>query len=268
MAEFYHGNALNLELEKIFKEAKQQLILFSPFIKLHSRLKSILNQHKENPHLAIKIVYGKNKNRIYKSLSEEEFNYLKEFPNIHIKYDENLHAKYYANEDKALLSSMNLYDYSQNNNIEFGVLTESASFLGEIASSVLGFGHTLDVDAYEYFREVWINSSTKFERVPQIESKVFGLSKRYLEPQVMIDELSGTYAKTNKQKNAKEAKPAEFGYCIRTGEKIPFNPKQPMSKRAWNTWNKFGNENFPEKYCHKTGAPSNGKTSMRNPIMN
>lgn len=52
-----------------------------------------------------------------------------------------------------------------------------------------------------------------------------------------------------------------------TERKINFNPKQPMSKGSWKIWNEYGNVNHKEHYCHKTGKPSNGKTSMRNPIL-
>jgi len=40
-----------------------------------------------------------------------------------------------------------------------------------------------------------------------------------------------------------------------------------MTKESWKIWNEYGNEDFPEKYCHKTGKASNGKTTMRKPIM-
>ena len=51
--------------------------------------------------------------------------FFKEFPNIQIRYEKKLHAKYYSNESAAILTSMNLYSYSQDNNIEAGVLTKS-----------------------------------------------------------------------------------------------------------------------------------------------
>lgn len=38
-----------------------------------------------------------------------------------------------------------------------------------------------------------------------------------------------------------------------------------MTKMSWKIWNEYGNSDFPETYCHKTGRKSNGKTSMRNP---
>ncbi|QDO94442.1 hypothetical protein FNB79_10860 [Formosa sediminum] len=72
----------------------------------------------------------------------------------------------------------------------------------------------------------------------------------------------------NKQAIQQEHKlDPEYGYCIRTGVEIPYNPKQPMCYNAWKIWNKYGYADFPEKYCHKTGKPSEGKTSMANPIL-
>lgn len=77
----------------------------------------------DNPELEIIVVFGKNEDDISKSMSQEDFNFFKEFPNIEIRYEKRLHAKYFANEENAILTSMNLYGYSQDNNIEFGILT-------------------------------------------------------------------------------------------------------------------------------------------------
>jgi hypothetical protein len=43
-------------------------------------------------------------------------------------------------------------------------------------------------------------------------------------------------------------KKSEDGFCIRSGKKIKFNPKQQMNRESWKIWNEYGNENFPEKY--------------------
>ena len=32
----------------------------------------------------------------------------------------------------------------------------------------------------------------------------------------------------------------EHGFCIRSGRKIKFNPKQPMSRESWRIWNEYG----------------------------
>lgn len=124
----------------------------------------------------------------------------------------------------------------------------------------------------------------------ELENKLFGLNKVYHEPKVFFDITKAFFnGKKYKSKalsdfdDKDETKEVDFynekpireevklnknvGYCIRSGIEIPFNPKQPMSKMSWKVWNQFGDEDYPEQYCHKTGKKSNGKTSMRNPIL-
>jgi hypothetical protein len=58
-----------------------------------------------------------------------------------------------------------------------------------------------------------------------------------------------------------------MGYCIRTGEKIPFNPEKPFSAKAFAEWSKFKNPHYKENYCHLSGVKSFGKTSFARPVM-
>jgi hypothetical protein len=64
----------------------------------------------------IVIVYGKSE------LKQSELEWIKEIPDLKLYEKSNLHAKVYLNEEKAIICSMNLYDYSQMNNIEMGLL--------------------------------------------------------------------------------------------------------------------------------------------------
>ena len=63
----------------------------------------------------INVVYGKGE------LRPEEKRFL-EGLGIELTFLENLHAKCYLNESEALLTSMNLHKYSQENNDEMGIL--------------------------------------------------------------------------------------------------------------------------------------------------
>ncbi len=58
-----------------------------------------------------------------------------------------------------------------------------------------------------------------------------------------------------------------MGYCIRTGKRIPFDFDKPMCDEAWAEWCKTGDPDIPEKYCHYSGEESNGKISVRHPIL-
>lgn len=107
-----------------------------------------------------------------KSMKQEDFNFFKEFPNIQIRYERRLHAKYYANETSAILSSMNLYTYSQDNNIEAGVMTKSIP-MGELASTFIG-EDGFDKQALSYFTRVIEQSDLLFHKTPQYDKGTFG----------------------------------------------------------------------------------------------
>ena len=61
------------------------------------------------------VIYGKNE------LRPEENNWLRSMNSIRTGFLSDLHAKCYMNENEALVTSMNLYEYSQVNNYEMGI---------------------------------------------------------------------------------------------------------------------------------------------------
>ncbi len=273
MAKFLADSALNAELENMFLKAKEEIILISPYIRLHARFIAALNEHKKNPSINIILIFGKNEDDMSKSMKHQEFDYFKEFPNIEIRHEERLHAKYYANETYSILTSMNLYSASQNTNIEFGVMTKK-SLIGSIAKS-----DNLDYAAWEYFMRVIENSNLLFQKVTERETKFGGIMGRFQEPKIIVDKLTEffekKYSHNNKKQSSKIAdsivskssKTKHVGFCIRTGVEIPFNVERPMSYDAYKLWNKYADPDYPEKYCHYSGGKSNGKTSVSKPIL-
>lgn len=208
MARFLKGNDLNSELEKIFEEAEMKIILISPYIKLHDRYASALLAKKDNPDIEITIVFGKNEEDFSKSMKEEDFRFFKDFPNIEIRYEKRLHAKYYANESSSILTSMNLYSYSQVNNIETGVMTKVKSILGGIVNNVTG-EEDFDSTAWNYFQRVIEQSELLFKKNPEYESTMLGLSKRYKSSKIEIDKLTDFFVgkiKHDKPGNTNEIK--------------------------------------------------------------
>src|SRR5690554_6918453 len=102
MARFLKGNELNAELERIFEEAQSDIILISPYIKLHDRYKSTLLTKLIEDRVKITVLFGKNEDDMSKSMKQEDFDFFKQFPNIEIRFENRLHAKYYANESKTI----------------------------------------------------------------------------------------------------------------------------------------------------------------------
>ncbi len=274
MAKFLTSNSLNGAVESILEEAEVQLILISPYIKLHERYISVLKAKIENPSLAITIVFGKNEDDPSKSLKLDDLKFFMQFPNVVLKYEKKLHAKYYANEHSALITSMNLYNFSQDYNIEAGILVKT-SILGAFTG-----GDSLDADAFACFERVIAQAETIYKKVPIFDSSLMGLKKTYKESRVEVDKVDDffktsakgqerpAYTKPKQEYSAPiSATKVKTGYCIRTGQEIPFNPQRPFSEAAYNSWIKFKNEEYPEKYCHFSGESSSGETSFARPIM-
>lgn len=114
MAKFLNTSATNYYLEELIKGASERLILISPFLKLNDRIKELL-EDKNRLKIDVRIVYGKSE------LQPEEINWLKELTFIRTSFCKNLHAKCYMNEESCIISSLNLYEFSQVNNNEMGV---------------------------------------------------------------------------------------------------------------------------------------------------
>jgi phosphatidylserine/phosphatidylglycerophosphate/cardiolipin synthase-like enzyme len=119
MAKFLNTSATNYFLEELIKDAKDRLILISPFLKLNDRIKELLAD-KNRLKIDVRIVYGKSE------LQPEEIGWLKELTYIRTSFCKNLHAKCYMNEELCIIASLNLYEFSQVNNNEMGVLIRRA----------------------------------------------------------------------------------------------------------------------------------------------
>lgn len=115
MAKFLNTSATNYFLEELIKCAKERLVLISPFLKLNDRIKELL-EDKNRLKIDVRIVYGKSE------LQPMEIEWLKAQSYIRTSFCKNLHAKCYLNEELAIVTSLNLYEFSQINNNEMGVL--------------------------------------------------------------------------------------------------------------------------------------------------
>lgn len=121
MATVVNTTKIAANIEDIIGKANEFIIVISPYLNVHDRLKQqYKNNSKRIAHNYLIYREEKNKNEGFTPL-----NWFNEVKNIKIFKHPNLHAKCYINESKALLTSANLYDYSLINNIELGVLFDS-----------------------------------------------------------------------------------------------------------------------------------------------
>ncbi|WP_166170576.1 phospholipase D family protein [Acinetobacter sp. SA01] len=115
MAKFLNTSGTNFFLEELIKNAKERLILISPYLRLNDRIKELL-EDKDRLKIDIRIVYGKS------DLHPDEIKWLQKLDYVRLSFCKNLHAKCYLNESECIISSLNLYEFSQVNNNEMGIL--------------------------------------------------------------------------------------------------------------------------------------------------
>jgi hypothetical protein len=229
MAKFLNTTGISFLLEELIKGTKDRLILISPYLQLADRIKehlTNLNVQKRD----IRIVYRENK------LHVEENNWLESQVGIRTSICKNLHAKCYINETEAIITSMNLYEFSQLNNNEMGVHITKAH----------------DSELYTATFDEVQRLLTVSEEIRVTVKKVASDTHKPAKRDVQVPEKSQTKSS---------------GYCIRTGVPIPFNIEKPLSYDAYKAWSKNGDPEFSEKYCHFSGEQSNGETSVSHPIL-
>ncbi|MGB5736436.1 MAG: phospholipase D family protein, partial [Thiohalocapsa sp.] len=114
MAKFLNTSATNYYLEELIKASTERLIIISPFLKFNDRIRELL-EDKDRMKIDVRIVYGKSE------LAPQEINWLRSLAFVRTSFCQHLHAKCYVNERAAIITSMNLYDFSQVNNNEMGI---------------------------------------------------------------------------------------------------------------------------------------------------
>lgn len=115
MAIFLTTASVASSIEDIIRKASSHLVLVTPFLKLNRHLIERL-QDAERRKVQMTIIYGK------EELAQNQLKILTKLNNLELLYCENLHAKCYYNENIMVISSMNLYEFSEKNNREMGVL--------------------------------------------------------------------------------------------------------------------------------------------------
>lgn len=211
MAKFLTTTGTNYHLEELIKGASDRLILISPFLKLNDRMKELLAD-KNRLKIDVRIVYGKSE------LQPQEIEWLRGLTYIRTSFCKNLHAKCYMNEELCIITSLNLYEFSQVNNNEMGILIQR------------GEDTQLYKDAYE-----------EAQRIIRISEEVrISLERVTNEPAAtapQTDSSDETDAANDKMPSGKLAqklgmkaadllsRATEHGYLVLNGDKHVLTPK-------------------------------------------
>ncbi len=123
MAHFLNTAQAYSEIENIIIKAENRLVLISPYIQIPKILLERLIYASEKRGVNITLVCRRNR------LKRQEFNSLKKINRLEILDLPNVHAKCFFNESSMVVTSLNLYDYSQKHNREMGLLiTQNEDF--------------------------------------------------------------------------------------------------------------------------------------------
>lgn len=117
MARFLNTRKAVSEIEDLIRDADQRLILISPYLKLSKDFKELLTYRNSKDKITT-VIFGK------QELNPNEMKFLQALRFVILKYNQNLHAKCYLNDNKMIITSLNLYEFSMNNNKEMGVLID------------------------------------------------------------------------------------------------------------------------------------------------
>ena len=220
--QFLFDNQLIAGLENLIRTSKYDLLLVSPFIDLDSRIKDALKEKINNPNFKLRVLFGKNEGNIYRSIKNDSLEFLKQFPNVEIRYNDRLHAKYYQNDTHFLITSLNLYDYSLANNIECGFLVyhTSKGFLSKvyegaeglidqgvssIKSNLLGYENN-EIDPLDKFKLIYDSSELRYksEAILRAKKGIGGfIGNKEIENKSVIVDTLNQVEKTIIKKSAK-----------------------------------------------------------------
>jgi hypothetical protein len=225
MAKFSTTNGVSAAIDELVKNARKQLFLISPYLQISKNLRSLIKEADRQPLIDIKVVCRKDSN-----WPPDDMNFLQNLENAKIKSIEGLHAKIYLNESTAIITSMNLYLHSQQNNKEVGLIFDAEQ----------------DKEMYDkIFQEV----TRLIEEADKIPYKV------------TIEKEQPITAKPEKVKETPSVKATSQqipnkGFCIRCRGEIPFDPNNPLCSKDLKSWARYEKRDYPEKYCHVCGKES------------
>lgn len=161
MAKYLRTSSISAELENLIRDARKELYIISPYLKLSDNVKELLND-KEREKVDVRIVFGK------QELAPAEMSYLEGLSYVRLYFSKNLHAKCYLNEDKMIISSMNLYEFSQQNNREMGILIDTSN---EQDKQVYEDA-TKDIDSIIHNSEDFSYAKVPQKKSPQIKTEI------------------------------------------------------------------------------------------------
>ena len=216
MVKFLDTQGVSAELSQTIKNANQRLVIVSPYLQVSDHIQQLL----ADTSVPVSLVCRQ------EQLKESD-RWIENLPSIKVYFHKDLHAKCYLNEEQAILTSMNLYQFSQENNLEMGLLV---SRRGQ------------EMPLYEDIRK----ETDRFIRISKVILEV-------AKPKPTPASKARPASKPIPSKPAPTSGIPKVGFCIRDKASIPANPIKPYCDRCFRSWNRYKDPEYEEKHCHICG---------------
>ena len=246
MAEFLTTHATAYNIENIILNSKQKLVLVSPYLQLSRTFFNRLNDADERGVKTV-LIYGKDE------LKPDESNQLGKLKNLSLFFCENLHAKCYFNEDNMVITSMNMYEFSEKNNREMGVLIRRQDDADVFKDAVREVQSIVKASAKEVSksREYYQQATPALAR--DKKPTLTPIAEKSGIKNILMDTLSTILSGEKLD-----------AYCIRCRDRLPFDQYRPLCDDCYWEWAEYENPYYTEKYCHSCGKKN--KTTKDKPL--
>jgi phosphatidylserine/phosphatidylglycerophosphate/cardiolipin synthase-like enzyme len=217
MAKFLTTSGTMAAVEDLLTNARGRVVLISPFVQIPNRFLDRVREAVRNRVEVLLICRA--------ALQEEERERLLE-ARVRLSFVERLHAKCYCNENEMIITSLNLYSHSEQNNYEMGV------------------------------RLSRMDDAEAFAAAEREVNSIIAAAEEY-RPST-FSRLIGAFAPQREQKRASR------GYCIRCQEDLPYQPDRPLCRDCFKSWAVWENPEYEEKVCH--GCGTRHRATMAKPL--
>ena len=208
MAKFLTTTSISSKLEELIKSAEKEVTLISPYLKVNQRLQNFIRDA-DMRRVRLTVIYGK------RDIQDAERDWISGLTTpVETWFVPNLHAKCYLSESAAIITSMNLYEFSQQNNDEMGI-------------------HVSREEEPELYQEI----EEEAQRLRRTATSGQGTQTAPDGPLT---------AKPDEQRNS-------LGYCIRCHTSVKLDPEKPYCDQHYRTWVRYGDKAYEEKFCHRCG---------------
>jgi hypothetical protein len=133
MVQFLNTQAAYAEIENIVNRAEHKLVIMSPYIQINRTLLQKIFHASEHRSIDVSLVCRTN------DIKPEEMAAINRINRLEVFDLPNLHANCIYNEKTMVISSLNLFDYSQINNRDMGALIslekDAAAFVSAVNES-------------------------------------------------------------------------------------------------------------------------------------